>query len=166
MECVAMSESLGRVGVVPRDRETALVNLGDEGVAAPWSYPLLCLAWRLGWGGRQLIDRQGAVEPWSGGRVFTEALRRFTLARPDAAEDRETSLAGTDLPGNGTDDADGSETSPEEVDRVGTLLAHSPLADMIEDPRAVIETARLIRPSLSAADHLAVSTWGSATRRA
>ena len=28
--------------------------------SAPWPYPLLCLAWRLGWGGRRLIASRKA----------------------------------------------------------------------------------------------------------
>jgi hypothetical protein len=30
----------------------------DSDVTAPWPYPLLCLGWRLGWGGRRLLDRR------------------------------------------------------------------------------------------------------------
>jgi hypothetical protein len=31
----------------------------DSDVTAPWPYPLLCLCWRLGWGGRRLLDHRG-----------------------------------------------------------------------------------------------------------
>ena len=77
---------------------------------------------------------------------FTDALRRVTPFLWRTRSDSDPSLAGTDLAGGGTDDA---EAPTLEVDRVGALLARSPLADLIAAPdpaAAVRDTARLIWP--------------------
>jgi hypothetical protein len=130
------------------------VTRGEAGDPAPWPYPLLCLAWRLGWGGRRLINPPGPTDVCVG--EFTDALRRVTPFPWRTRSDSDPSLAGTDLAGGGTDDA---EAPTLEVDRVGALLARSPLADLIAEPGpgiAVRETAWLICPPRPAGAHLAV----------
>ncbi len=139
-----------------RGHEVGFVTRGEAAVPAPWPYPLLCLAWRLGWGGRRLSTPPGPTDTGAGVGVFTDALRRGTPFPWETAGDGDSPLAEADLAVGGTDDA---EAPPLDVDRVGALLARSPLADRIAGPGrgiAVLETARLICPPQPAGSHLAV----------
>jgi hypothetical protein len=130
-----------------------------EAVPARWPYPLLCLAWRLGWGGRRLSTPPEATDAGAGVGEFTDVLRRGTPFPWDNTGDGDSPFAGTDLAGGETDD---TEAAPLTVARVGALLARSPLADLIPEPgreTAVRETARLICPPQPAGTHLSVPAF-------
>ena len=132
---------------------------GEAAVPAPWSYPWLCLAWRLGWGGRRLSTPPGPTDAGAGVGEFTDALRRATPFPWETAGDGDSPLAGTDLAGGETDD---TEAAPPRVARVGALLAGSPLADLIPESgreTAVRETACLICPARPAGTHIVVPAF-------
>jgi hypothetical protein len=135
------------------DRANGLrLTLGHAAEAsAVWSYPVLCLAWRLGWGGRRLGDRDAPEALGATFRALTRAIDRPAPGVLDPSAHRE--LAGT-MPAphaNAKDDSDASESASTVLDRLTTLLHRSPLAALIAVPEraaAVRDTAWLIRPEL------------------
>ena len=112
---------------------------------APWPYPLLCLAWRLGWGGRRLIaprraDRRSnhVEEPADAGPALDEAevttgLELTPLPRTEADRDGPGAWSG----------AGERETT---ADRVRAMLQHSPL--MSPAPHTVVTGALTATVSL------------------
>jgi hypothetical protein len=124
----------------PHERETPTV----------WSYPLLCLAWHLGWGGHRLMIGD---EP-AGSNAMLQTLGRGiespAAGTPDASADREPAVAPIASTANATDDADAPEGMPATLDRLMALLDRSPLAELItaSDRAAIVirDTARLICP--------------------
>jgi hypothetical protein len=113
-----------------------------------WPYPLLCLAWRLGWGGHQLVNPH---EPEGASTMLQVLGRRTECPAPGELDpNADAAAAVIDFPGNGADDGDGPEEVAATVDRVTTLLHRSPLATLITVPEraatVVGATARLIHP--------------------
>ena len=115
-----------------------------------WSYPLLCLAWRLGWGGHRLVNGD---EPASSSAMLQTLVRGIegpAAGTPDASADRESAAATIASHADATDDADAPEGMPATLDRLTTLLDRSPLAELVtaSDRAATVvrDTARLIRP--------------------
>ncbi len=112
---------------------------------APWPYPLLCLAWRLGWGGRRLIaprraDRRSThvEEPADAGPALDEAevttgLELTPVPRTEADRDGPGAWSG----------AGERETT---ADRVRATLQHSPL--MSPAPHTVVTGALTATVSL------------------
>src|SRR5689334_11104114 len=96
-------------------------GLEDPRAFAPWPYPLLCLAWRLGWGGRCLIAPRKAdrvEEPSDAGSALDEAemtagLGTARLSRREADRDAHGSWS----------DAGQRRTT---TDRVWAVLQSSP----------------------------------------
>ncbi len=76
----------------------------------PWPYPLLCLAWRLGWGGRRLIDLH---EPRSRSDGSPSPGREIHI--PDGS------------PNEIDDEEPGAWASASRGDRVQATLGHSPM---------------------------------------
>jgi hypothetical protein len=129
------------------------VTLGREADTRPvWSYPLLCLAWRLGWGGRRLVGRDRSEEP----RVDLRPLARgsdWPVGGPwDPSVDATDAPVVTD--GNATDGIETPEPASAIIDRVTILLRRSPLATLIAVPEraavVVTDTVGLIRPDVPA----------------
>jgi hypothetical protein len=119
-----------------------------------WPYPLLCLAWRLGWGGRQLVDRDPSERP----DAVLDALARGSEPPAggawDPSGDGEPAAAVAVPDPNATDDGDAPKGASATLDRVTAILRRSPLAGLIAVPNCpavvVTNTARLIRPELPA----------------
>ena len=120
---------------------------------AVWPYPLLCLAWRLGWGGRRLVNRDPSERP----DAVLDALARGSEPAGGASDpsgDGEPAAAVVVPDANATDDVNPPEGASATLDRVTTILHRSPLAGLIAVPdrpaALVMATARLIRPELPA----------------
>jgi hypothetical protein len=124
----------------PPDRETPTV----------WSYPLLCLAWRLGWGGHRLVNGDEPASASAMLHTLGRGIEGPAAGTPDASADREWAAATIASPANATDDADAPEGMPATLDGLMTLLDRSPLAELVpaSDRAATVvrDTARLIHP--------------------
>jgi hypothetical protein len=128
------------------------VTLARAGDTRVWPYPLLCLAWRLGWGGRRVVDRDRSEGP---GLVLHPLERgsgwplRGHPSSDGVAADALIALD-VDLTGASETPEDASRT----IDRVTRLLRRSPLAALIAgaEPASFVVTGAvaLIRPDLPA----------------
>ncbi|MGH7318437.1 MAG: hypothetical protein ACRELA_02255, partial [Candidatus Rokuibacteriota bacterium] len=137
------------------------MTCGQEGKTPPvWPYPLLCLAWRLGWGGRRVIDRGESDGPGSVLRAVARGIEWPAAGAPERSADHEPAGALIAPDANATDDVDAPEGASTTLDRVTTILHRSPLAGLIavpDRPAAVVtDTARLIRPELPASHDVPV----------
>jgi len=128
------------------------VTLGHEDEApAVWSYPVLCLAWRLGWAGRRLVEWGETQAPAAILRMLTRTIDGLAAGAPDQSPDGEVADATIASPADvDADDASAPVQASAILARVTTLLQRSPLAALIPDPAqavaAVRGTAGLIRP--------------------
>jgi hypothetical protein len=127
---------------------------------AVWSYPLLCLLWRLGWGGRRLVDRttSGGLDRML--HALAHGIESQAGAAPDPSGDREPAAVMIAPHVAVEHDVDSPEGVATTLDRITTLLHRSPLAELItaSDPAATVinATARLIRPEPPVGHDIAV----------
>ena len=87
---------------------------GSDAVA-PWPYPLLCLGWRLGWGGRRLIDPHALRSRGDEPPAIANEIHALAEAAPSETDDEG--------PGPWAG-ADGGDTT---VARVQAMLRNSPM---------------------------------------
>ena len=115
-----------------------------------WSYPLLCLAWRLGWGGHRLVTGNELASSSAMLQTLVQGIEGPAVGTRDARADREAAAATIASHAVATDDADAPEGMPATVDRLMALLDRSPLAELVTAPdrsaTVLRDTARLIRP--------------------
>ena len=132
----------------------------DGETPAVWSYPLLCLLWRLGWGGRRLVDRNTSEGLDAVFHAPMPGIEWPVGGAPDPSADREPPAAIIAFGAEAKHDVDVPEGVPTTLDRVTTLLHRSPLAELIAAPErtaiVVRDTARLIRPEPPASHDVAV----------
>src|SRR5213593_3794765 len=69
------------------DEELRVTRSHERETPAVWSYPLLCLAWRLGWGGRRLIPRDKSEGPGMGLHGLARGIEWLTGVAPDPSAD-------------------------------------------------------------------------------
>jgi hypothetical protein len=100
---------------------------------APWPCPLLCLGWRLGWGGRRLIDSHEVRSRSDERPTRADEIHAPAEAAPSEADD--------DGPGPWAG-ADGGDTT---VDRVQAMLRNSPMMPRSRDAIAVDAIAATVR---------------------
>jgi hypothetical protein len=132
----------------PKEERLTFGHEGDP--PAVWSYPVLCLAWRLGWGGRRLADWREPEAPTAILRPLMRAIDGQAVGAVDPSADGEVADARITSQADAEDDADAPEPAATTLDRVTMLLRRSPLAVLIAVPElaaaAVRDTVGLIRP--------------------
>src|SRR5262245_63953823 len=83
-----------------------------------WSYPLLCLAWRLGWGGHRLLNGNELASSSAMLQTLARAIEGPTVGTRNARAGRESATATITSHAVATDDADVPEGMPVTVDRL------------------------------------------------
>jgi hypothetical protein len=115
----------------------------SQRATAPWPYALLCLAWRLGWGGRRLVTRDQPPPSVSMLHSLAVGGDRFLETTGTTASSVEPGGASwSELDGEHEARADEHEIPLMTVERMYRLLARSRLAEAIADAVHVIEAAR------------------------
>jgi hypothetical protein len=122
----------------------------DKETPAVWPYPLLCLLWRLGCGGRRLGNRSTSEGPAAGFDALGRGIEWPAGGAPDPSAGGEPAPTTIAFGMDAGPDVDATESASTTLDRVATLLYRSPLVELIPAPQGAMtmvrDTARLIHP--------------------